>query len=57
MGLLAIILIHGFNGARIVLFDLGYGVKKQKQIFVTLMVLASIPLALAFAVALPHIFV
>jgi succinate dehydrogenase / fumarate reductase cytochrome b subunit len=55
MGLLAIILIHGFNGARIVLFDLGYGVKKQKEIFVAFMVIAIIPFALAFVVALPHI--
>ncbi|MBM3128118.1 MAG: succinate dehydrogenase, cytochrome b556 subunit [Chloroflexi bacterium] len=57
MGLLAIILIHGFNGARIVLFDLGYGVKKQKPIFIALMALAIIPFVIAFAVALPHIFV
>lgn len=55
MGLLAIILIHGLNGLRIVLFDLGYGVKKQKQIFIALMIVGFIPLALAFVVALPHI--
>jgi succinate dehydrogenase / fumarate reductase cytochrome b subunit len=55
MGLLAIILIHGLNGLRIVLFDLGYGVKKQKQIFIALMIVGLVPLALAFVVALPHI--
>lgn len=55
MGLIATILIHGFNGVRIVLFDLGYGVKKQKEIFIVLMVIAIIPLLIAFAIALPHI--
>ena len=55
MGLVAVILIHGFNGLRIVLFDLGYGVKKQKQIFIAFMVIAVIPFIIAFAIALPHI--
>ena len=55
MGLVAVILVHGLNGLRIVLFDLGYGVKKQKQIFIALMVIAVIPFIIAFAIALPHI--
>ena len=55
MGLLACILIHGFNGVRIVLFDLGYGVKKQKEIFIGLMALAVIPFVIGFIIALPHI--
>ena len=55
MGLVAIILVHGLNGLRIVLLDLGYGVKKQKQIFVGFMVIAIIPFVIAFAVALAHI--
>ena len=55
MGLVAIILVHGLNGLRIVLLDLGYGVKKQKQIFVGFMVIAIISFVIAFAVALPHI--
>jgi succinate dehydrogenase / fumarate reductase cytochrome b subunit len=55
MGLIAIILIHGLNGVRIVLFDLGYGVIKQKEIFIALMVIAVIPFIIAFAIALPHI--
>ena len=55
MGLIAVILIHGLNGLRIVLFDLGYGVKKQKQIFIAFMVIAIIPFVIAFAVAWPHI--
>ncbi|MCX7838877.1 MAG: succinate dehydrogenase, cytochrome b556 subunit [Anaerolineae bacterium] len=55
MGLIAVILIHGLNGIRIILFDLGYGVKNQKQIFIALMLLAIIPFVIGFAVALPHI--
>lgn len=55
MGLIAIILIHGLNGIRLILFDLGYGVKNQKQIFIVLMLLAIIPLVIAFVIALPHI--
>ena len=55
MGLVAVILVHGLNGLRIVLFDLGYGVKKQKQIFIALMLIAIIPFVIAFAIALPHI--
>lgn len=57
MGLLACILIHGLNGVRIVLFDLGYGIKKQKEIFIGLMVLAVIPFVIGFIIALPHILV
>ncbi len=55
LGLLATILIHGLNGARIVLFDLGRGVKRQKEIFIALMVIAIIPFVIAFVIALPHI--
>jgi succinate dehydrogenase / fumarate reductase, cytochrome b subunit len=55
-GLIATILIHGLNGIRIVLFDLGYGVKKQKELFVTAMGIAVIPFLVAFIIAWPHIF-
>ena len=55
MGLVAVILVHGFNGLRIVLFDLGYGVKRQKEIFIACMVIAIIPFVIAFVIALPHI--
>ncbi len=56
MGLVATVLIHGLNGIRIVLFDLGYGIKKQKEIFIGLMAIGIIPLVFAFVVAWPHIF-
>ncbi len=57
MGLLAVVLIHGLNGLRIVLFDLGYGVKHQKVIFVVLMFIALVLFVIGFAIALPHILV
>jgi succinate dehydrogenase / fumarate reductase, cytochrome b subunit len=54
--LVATVLVHGFNGVRIVLFDLGIGVKKQKEIFIGLMAVAVLPLLAAVIVAWPHIF-
>ena len=33
IGLLGTVLYHSFNGFRILLFDLGIGIKQQKQIF------------------------
>jgi succinate dehydrogenase / fumarate reductase, cytochrome b subunit len=56
MGLVATVLVHGFNGVRIVLFDLGVGVKKQKEIFIALMAIAVVPFLAAVVVAWPHIF-
>lgn len=55
MGLIAAILIHGLNGIRIILFDLGYGVKRQKQIFWVLMAIGVVPFLAAVAIAWPHI--
>jgi succinate dehydrogenase / fumarate reductase cytochrome b subunit len=56
MGLIAAICVHGFNGVRIVLFDLGMGVKKQKEIFIALMIAAVVPFLAAIIVAWPHFF-
>ena len=56
MVLVGAICVHGFNGIRIVLFDLGIGVKKQKDIFMALMAVAVIPFLGAVIVAWPHIF-
>lgn len=55
MGLIGCILVHGLNGIRIVLFDLGYGIKRQKEIFIGMMIVAVIPFVIAFIIALPHI--
>ena len=56
LALVATICVHGFNGIRIVLFDFGVGVKKQKEIFVALMAVAVLPFLAAVVVAWPHIF-
>ncbi len=45
--LLAGILIHGLNGIRIALTGLNIGVRAQKPLFVTLMLVASIALLVA----------
>ena len=55
MGLIGCILIHGLNGIRIKLFDFGIGIKQQKEIFIGMMVVAVIPMVIAFVVAWPHI--
>ena len=56
MVLVGAICVHGFNGIRIVLFDFGVGIKKQKELFIALMVVAVIPFLAAVVVAWPHIF-
>lgn len=55
MGLIGCITLHGLNGLRIVLFDLGIGIKRQKEIFVGMAIAAAILTGIAFVVALPHI--
>lgn len=55
MGLIGAILVHGLNGLRILAFDLGYGIKRQKEIFIGMMVVAVIPEVIAFIIAWPHI--
>lgn len=56
MGLTAAVLVHGLNGIRIVLFDLGLGVRRQKEIFAVLMALAAALWAWAVLVAYPNLF-
>jgi succinate dehydrogenase / fumarate reductase cytochrome b subunit len=55
MGLIGCITLHGLNGIRVVLFDLGMGIKRQKEIFVGMAIAAAILTGIAFVVALPHI--
>jgi succinate dehydrogenase / fumarate reductase cytochrome b subunit len=55
MGLIGCITLHGLNGLRIVLFDLGIGIKRQKEVFVGMAIAAAILTGIAFVVALPHI--
>ncbi|MBI4758868.1 MAG: succinate dehydrogenase, cytochrome b556 subunit [Chloroflexi bacterium] len=56
MGLAAAVLIHGLNGIRIVLFDLGLGVRRQKEVFAVLMALAAALWVWAVLVAYPNLF-
>ncbi len=42
LGLLAVVLIHGINGLRLILFDLGIGIRYQKEIFWSGMAIAGI---------------
>jgi succinate dehydrogenase / fumarate reductase cytochrome b subunit len=55
MGLIGCITLHGLNGIRVVLFDLGLGLKRQKEIFIGMAIVAAILTGIAFIVALPHI--
>ncbi|MHA1994711.1 MAG: hypothetical protein ACW97Z_09235 [Candidatus Hodarchaeales archaeon] len=45
--LLAALVYHGYNGIRVVLFDLGIGIRKQKQVFWILFILGIISWFLA----------
>ncbi len=45
--LLAALVYHGYNGIRVVLFDLGIGIRKQKQVFWILFILGIISWILA----------
>ena len=53
--LLAAILFHAFNGIRILLFDLGIGIRQQKLIFWLLMLPAAIGWVWTAMMAMPHI--
>ena len=55
MGLIGCIALHGLNGIRVVLFDLGLGLKRQKEIFIGMAIVAAILTGIAFIIALPHI--
>ena len=47
VGLLAALVYHGYNGIRVVLFDLGIGIRRQKTVFWILFVLGIISWILA----------
>ncbi|MFX1507154.1 MAG: hypothetical protein ACFFDC_13825 [Promethearchaeota archaeon] len=57
IGVLGILVYHGFNGIRVVLFDLGIGVRQQKTIFWILVILGIITwlLALLLILIVPEI--
>jgi succinate dehydrogenase / fumarate reductase cytochrome b subunit len=51
--LLAVIFFHVLNGLRIILFDLGIGVRAQKQVFGGLMVVGAVLFSVAVWALLP----
>ena len=57
IGVLGILVYHGFNGIRVVLFDLGIGIRRQKTIFWILVILGIISwlLALLLILIVPEI--
>ncbi|MBE3574985.1 MAG: succinate dehydrogenase, cytochrome b556 subunit [Firmicutes bacterium] len=54
--LLLAVLYHGLNGIRVVLFDLGLGVRRQAALFWMVMVLTALVLLAAVAVTWPFLF-
>ena len=54
--LVAAVLYHGLNGVRVVLMDLGYGIKRHKAVFWVCMAVAAATLTVFAVVAAPHIF-
>ena len=55
MLLIAVVLFHMLNGVRIVLFDLGIGIRRQKALFWGLMAVGAVVLALTVLVTLPYL--
>ncbi len=55
LGLLAAVLYHGLNGVRILLFDIGVGVRRQKEIFAATIVLSAAGVLWGFLRVLPEI--
>lgn len=49
------VLIHGLNGIRITLFDLGIGIRRQAAIFWSLMTLGGIVALAGLAIILPDV--
>ncbi len=55
MLLIAVVLFHMLNGVRILLFDLGIGIRRQKALFWSLMAVGAVVLALTVLVTLPYL--
>ena len=54
--LVSAVLYHGLNGVRIVLMDMGYGIRQHKLVFLGVMIVAAGFLAAFAVVAAPYIF-
>lgn len=55
VGLVAVVAIHSLNGIRITLFDLGIGIRRQKELFWAMMAVAILIIIGAFLFVLPHL--
>lgn len=55
LGLLAAVLFHGLNGARIVLFDTGVGIRQQKFVFWLVMLVAAAAWSSTLYLTLPYL--
>jgi succinate dehydrogenase / fumarate reductase cytochrome b subunit len=53
VALMAVAFFHVLNGFRIILFDLGIGIRVQKQIFIALMVVGAVIYSIAVWALLP----
>ena len=53
VALMALAFFHVLNGFRIILFDLGIGIRVQKQIFIALMVVGAVLFSIAVWALLP----
>ncbi len=49
------VLIHGLNGIRITLFDLGIGIRRQSAVFWSLMALGAVVALTGLAIILPEV--
>ena len=54
--LVSAVLYHGLNGVRVILMDLGYGIRRHKLVFLSVMIVAAASLAAFAVVAAPYIF-
>ncbi len=51
--LMAVAFFHVLNGFRIILFDLGIGIRSQKQVFLGLMAIGAVLYSIAIYILLP----
>ena len=57
IGLITIVLYHTFNGVRVVLFDVGIGIRRQAEGFWTCVALTALGAGASFVLSVPLIFV
>jgi succinate dehydrogenase / fumarate reductase, cytochrome b subunit len=55
LGLILLVLVHGLNGVRILLFDIGVGVRRQRQLFLGALGISIILCLLAAGYTIVHL--